>query len=204
VNSVTHLLDELRTDRSPAVEQLWDRYFSRLVALANDQLGSQPRRMADDEDIALSVFDTLVRGAANGKFPLLHDRNDLWCLLITLTRQKVVDLRRYETRQKRGCGLSKNVSTLGYNRERGRMMTLDDLVGVEPSPEYITLLNDEYKQAMQLLRDDILARIAKETLEGYTTSEIAQRMDLSQRTVQRKLMLIRSKWLKQFARDSKS
>ena len=157
MNSVTHLLDALRTDRSPAVEQLWDKYFSRLVALAHDQLGSQPRRMADDEDIALSVFDTLIRGAANGKFPLLHDRHDLWCLLITLTRQKVVDLRRYETRQKRGCGLSKKVSTLGYNRERGRMMTLDDLVGVEPSPEYLTLFNDEYQRAIQVLHDDILA-----------------------------------------------
>jgi DNA-directed RNA polymerase specialized sigma24 family protein len=173
-----------------------------MVALASDQLGTQPRRMADEEDIALSVFDTLVRGAANGKFPLLQNRYDLWHLLVALTRQKVVDLRRYETRQKRGSGLQKHAGALGYNRELGRLMTLDDLVGVEPSPEYLTILNEQYKRAMQLLRDKVLMRIAKETLEGFSTAEIAKRLDVSQRTVQRKLILIQNKWAEQFLRPS--
>jgi DNA-directed RNA polymerase specialized sigma24 family protein len=202
VNSVTHLLDVLRTDGNPAVEQLWNRYFNRLVALANDQLGAQPRRLADEEDIALSVFDTLVRGAAHGKFPLLHDRSDLWCLLISLTRQKVVDLRRFETRKKRGQGLLHSMARLGYNAEQGRMMTLDDLIGEEPSPEYILLLNDQYQRAIERLHDETLARIAKETLEGYTTTEIAERLNISPRTVQRKLTLIRNKWMKQFSEET--
>jgi len=202
VNSVTHLLDVLRTDGNPAVEQLWNRYFNRLVALANDQLGAQPRRLADEEDIALSVFDTLVRGAAHGKFPLLHDRSDLWCLLIILTRQKVVDLRRFETRKKRGQGLLHSMARLGYNAEQGRMMTLDDLIGEEPSPEYILLLNDQYQCAIERLHDEALARIAKETLEGYTTTEIAERLNISPRTVQRKLTLIRNKWMKQFSEET--
>lgn len=158
--------------------------------------------MADEEDIALSVFDTLVRGAANGKFPLLHDRYDLWHLLVALTRQKVVDLRRFETRQKRGQGLVKNVASLGYNFERARMMTLDDLVGDAPTPEYISILSDEFRRAMQILNDDVLIKIAKDKLEGYTTSEIAKRLDISQRTVQRKLILIQNRWIQQLANTS--
>ena len=98
--------------------------------------------------------------------------------------------------------MAKTASALGYNRERGRMMTLDDLVGIEPTPEYISLLNDQFKSAMNLLHDEVLWRIAKETLEGYTTAEIAKRLEISPRTVQRKLNLIRNKWMKQFANDS--
>jgi DNA-directed RNA polymerase specialized sigma24 family protein len=202
VNSVTRLLDALRTDKTSVAEQLWNRYFGRLVTLANNKLGAQPRRMADEEDIALDVFDTLVRGAASGKFPLLHDRYDLWHLLVALTRQKVVDLRRHETRKKRGQGLLNNSGPLGFDSEGGHMLTLDDLIGEEPSPEYISLLNDEYRHAMTLLRDEVLLQIAKKSLEGYTTAEIAEHLDISQRTVQRKLTLIQNKWTQKFTQDS--
>ena len=121
----------------------------------------------DEEDIALSVLDTLVRGAANGKFPLLQNRSDLWCLLIALTRQKVVDLRRYETRQKRGHGRLTPVQSLGYNREYRRPMTLDDLVGEAPTPEFVAILNEEYARAMTLLRDDKLIEIARGARRTY-------------------------------------
>ena len=93
-NSVTHWLRSLREGDLEAAERLWTRYFDRLVGVARQTLGVHPRRISDEEDVALSVFDTLIRGAAGGNFPQLQDRQDLWCLLLAITRQKATNVKR--------------------------------------------------------------------------------------------------------------
>src|SRR4051812_26315558 len=49
-------------DRS-TTRELWQRYFARLVALARQRLRGAPRRAADEEDVALSAFDSFCRNA---------------------------------------------------------------------------------------------------------------------------------------------
>ena len=68
--SVTQWLDQLREGDSAAARMLWERYFLRLVGLARRKLQGTPRRVADEEDVALSAFDSLCRGAEQGRFPL--------------------------------------------------------------------------------------------------------------------------------------
>src|SRR5262245_43166917 len=103
--SVTHWLGQLQAGDPAAAQPLWQRYFRRLVGLARQRLRHAPRRAADEEDVALSAFDSFCRGAEQGKFPRLHDRDNLWRLLVALTARKAVDLIRHEDRQKRGGGL---------------------------------------------------------------------------------------------------
>ena len=55
--SVTCWIEDLKTGRETAAQQVWDRYFERLVRHAQRRLGSAPRRIADEEDVALSAFD---------------------------------------------------------------------------------------------------------------------------------------------------
>jgi len=62
--------------------KLWERYFRRLVGLARKKLRAAPRRAADEEDVALSAFDSFCRGAKLDRFPQLHDRLDVWQLLV--------------------------------------------------------------------------------------------------------------------------
>ena len=38
-----------------AVQALWNRYFPQLVCFARKKLAESPRRIADEEDIALSA-----------------------------------------------------------------------------------------------------------------------------------------------------
>ena len=56
---------------------------------------------ADEEDVALSAFDSFFRSAEQGRFPRLSDRDDLWQILVLVTTRKAVDLRTYEGRDKR-------------------------------------------------------------------------------------------------------
>src|SRR5262249_56216758 len=87
-----------------AVRCLWERYCERLVRLARQKLRHTARRVADEEDIALSAFHSLCLGARRGRFPALADRDGLWGLLVFITAQKAADWVAHERRKKRGAG----------------------------------------------------------------------------------------------------
>ena len=102
--SVTSWIDRLRVGDDVAARRLWERYFHALVRLARADLRAKPRGAVDEEDIALSAFDSFCRGAEQGRFPRLDDRDGLWRLLVTITARKVVDQVERQCRQKRGGG----------------------------------------------------------------------------------------------------
>src|SRR4051812_38496320 len=86
--SVTLWLGALRAGDLDAAQPLWERYFARLVRLARARLHATPRADADEEDAALSAFDSFCDGAARGRLPRLADRDELWRLLVVLTARK--------------------------------------------------------------------------------------------------------------------
>jgi DNA-directed RNA polymerase specialized sigma24 family protein len=186
-NSVTRWISALKQGDQSAAQGLWEAYFRRLVGLAYARLRDTPRRIADEEDVALSAFDSFCRGAQAGRFPRLDDRNDLWQILVLITVRKAIDLRNYEGRPSRG---------------RGRVQSLTDLTpegleaigGDEPTPELAAQLAEEYQRLMEQLGDSSLQSVATWKLEGYTDDEIAVRLGCVTRTVERKLALIRRMW----------
>src|ERR1700690_4386290 len=110
--SITALLERLNAGDHEAARLLWQRYYPRLVALARQKLQGAPRRVADEEDAALSAFDSFCRRAEQGHFPDLKDRDGLWALLVVLTARKAADLLRHHQRDKRGGGLVRGDSAL--------------------------------------------------------------------------------------------
>jgi hypothetical protein len=103
--SVTTCLRLLKEGHREAARPLWEAYYARLVGLARAQLqGLRRKTVADEEDVALSAFDSFCRRAEEGVFPRLDDRDDLWQVLLVLTVRKARSLARHETRQKRGSG----------------------------------------------------------------------------------------------------
>src|SRR5262245_52985050 len=89
--SVTHWIGDLKAGGDTAAQHLWERYFGRLVRLARSKLRATSRTVVDEEDAALSAFDSFCRGAERGRFPDLADRDDLWRLLVVLTVRKAID-----------------------------------------------------------------------------------------------------------------
>src|SRR6476661_973202 len=103
---VTVWLGRLQAGDPAAARPLWDRYFHRLVGLARARLRTAPQRAADEEDVALSAFDSFCRNAEAGRFPDLADRDSLWRLLAAFTARKAVHHVRDASRLKRGGGLT--------------------------------------------------------------------------------------------------
>jgi DNA-directed RNA polymerase specialized sigma24 family protein len=198
--SVSQKIHALKSGDEEAAAELWDRYFNVLVQVARRQLGAAPRRVADEEDVALSVFDSLCRGASRGRFIELTDRDDLWKLLLKITRQKTVDHLRRAGRQKRGGGEVRGDSVFlragGNNKAAG----FDALPGDVATPEFLALADEQYRRLLNLLADDTLRAIAAWKLEAFTNDEIADKLGISLRSVERKLGLIREAWSSELLR----
>jgi len=101
-DSVSEWLLGVKRGESTAAQRLWERYFDRLVHLARKKLAGAKPRTADEEDIALSAFDSFCRAARKNRFTSLKDRDGLWRLLIQMTAQKAVDQLRREARRPDG------------------------------------------------------------------------------------------------------
>ncbi len=196
VGSITPWLHYLKEGREvdAATRALWDRYFGRLVRLAQARLSKAARGRADEEDVALSVLDGVCRGIAEGHFPRLDDREDLWRLLVTITARKASNLRRDESRQKRGGGRTVGEGALADLGDDLAGSPLDQIASAEPTPADAAMVVEEMDRLFGLLADDTLRRIARMKLEGYLNAEVRDRLGLSLRAVERKLDLIRKRW----------
>jgi DNA-directed RNA polymerase specialized sigma24 family protein len=104
-----------------------------------------------------------------------------------ITARKAIDLKEHERRLKRG-GKVQGSLPVGF---------FEDIISREPTPEFALLVAEEYQALLDRLGDPVLRSIAVWKMEGYSTEQIAARLKCVARTVERKLKLIRSYWLRE-------
>jgi DNA-directed RNA polymerase specialized sigma24 family protein len=187
--SVTVWIAELKAGNAVAAQRLWENYFEKLTRLARLRLLGFPPAAADEEDVALSAFDSFCRGVARSQFPRLLDRGDLWQLLLLLTARKAYRLIRHERRQKRGGGAVRHLSAL-EDEQSG----VAEVIGREPTPDFAAQVAEECRRRLEALADSDLQTVALAKMEGYSNAEIADRLGVVERTVERRLGLIRRLW----------
>jgi RNA polymerase sigma factor (sigma-70 family) len=180
--SVTTWIGKLREGNTAAAQQLWERYYGQLLDFARHKLRGSPLREADEEDVALSAFHSFCQSAA--RFPRLNSRDDLWQILIMLTARKASHQRRRQQAQKRGGAMDTS----------GSVEELDEIIGSEPTPQFAAMIAEEFQTLLNRLPDEGLRQIARLRLEDYTSAEIAGLLQCSERTVERRLALIRAVW----------
>jgi len=189
--SVSALLERLKDGDHEAVRLLWQRYYPRLVALARKKLQSTSRRVADEEDAALSAFDSFCRRAEQGQFPDLKERDGLWALLVVLTARKAANLVRHHQSEKRGAGQVKGDSALRPADGSSSAAGFDAVPDDAPTPEEAAILAEEVEHLLSRLHDPRLRQAAVWKLEGYSNAEIAARQGCSEPTVERRFAIIR-------------
>lgn len=194
-SSVTHWIEELKDgDEGTAQQELWNRYFKRLVALAHTKMSGLPQRVEDEEDVVLSAFDSFFQRAQRGDFPLLRDRTNLWPLLVKITARKAINQIKRQQAQKRGAGHVRGESVFAQHPDQQRQDDIGQLVGREPTPDFAIQTSEECQRLLDSL-DEGLRLVAERKLQGFTNGEIAKELDVVERTVERKLNLIRQNWL---------
>ena len=194
LSAVSMWLVQLKDGDPGAAQQLWNTYFLRMVKAARCKLHGSHVRMADEEDVALSAFKSFCRGTQDGRFPQSHEHQDPWPLLLALTNHKAIDLVRHERRIKR-AGTGQQRARLADPEEAADAgIGLSQLIGKEPDPEATFQIAEECQDMLDRFSDTILRAIALWKMEGFTSAEIAAKLDCTTRTVERKLQLIRRQW----------
>ena len=193
----TELVQRVREGDDQAIAKLWEDYYQQLVRIAAKRMPQNLRRSGDEEDIALSAFHSFIAGIRHDRFPDLSGRDNLWGLLITLTGRKVHAHMRHQTRQKRGGGAVRGESVF---LDRAGDQTAGGIGGVtgDANPADIQAeLAEACDVLLDQLDDEQLKQIAVMRMDGFLVDEIAGRLGLSKRAVERRLQLIRRTWTEQ-------
>lgn len=192
--SITQWLEQVKQGDSLAVQTVWNRYYHRLIGLARKKLQDTPRRVADEDDVVAAAFDSFLRGVAEGRFPRLDDRDDLWQVLVMITARKAVNQMKHEGRQKRGGGNVRGESALYSPNSPDDRAAIDQVVGSDPTPEFAADVTEQVEELLAQLDDETLRSVAVAKMEGYTNDEIAEQLGVKTRTIERKLRIIREIW----------
>jgi RNA polymerase sigma factor (sigma-70 family) len=193
--SVTRLIQLLRSDdaaeRDLAARLIWRRYFRDLLELARNNLNGRIRRREDEEDVLQSMYKSFCLRQQRGEFDLAG-RDALWKLLVTITLRKARNAAKKQMRDKRDIAREQTIAD--HDESESAHWALEQMDATGPSPAEAAVLNEALERRLEALADPELRQIALWRLEGYTNREIADRLDCTERSVERRLERIRSKW----------
>ena len=195
--SVTRLIIDLRSDepavREVAARLVWGRYFKELLTLARNHLSARIRCREDEEDILQSMYKSFYIRQRRGDFDLAN-RDELWNLLVRITLRKARNTANRHLQGKRD--VRREDPEAAADRSGGDLpgTILDQIDSDGPTPAEAALLNEALERRFEMLKDPALRQIALWKLEGSTNAEIAERLQCTLRTVERKLERIRAYW----------
>jgi RNA polymerase sigma factor (sigma-70 family) len=195
-HSITILVEKLKSDNRAeserAATELWTRYSARLLGLARQKLSPRIRRREDENDVLQSMYKSFCLRQKQGMFDL-NDRNDLWKVLVAITENKALNVAAKNTRQRRDV---RREPAPGGSEDDSDGQKKDALLGVpapQPTPQQAAVLVDEFERRVGSLNDQ-LRQVALWKLSGCSNQEIAEKLGWVERTVERKLELIRKQW----------
>jgi RNA polymerase sigma factor (sigma-70 family) len=193
--SVTRLIIRLCSDdtddRDQAARLIWQRYFPALLALARDNLRPRILRRENEEDVLQDMSVSFFRRQRRGEFDSA-DRDALWALLVRITLCKVRN-----TAKKHGCrkrDINREQPWPAGTEPDASRLELDGIKDRGPTPLEAALLNEAIEQRLNALDNSELRALALKKLEGWTNAEIAASIGRTERSVERKLKMIRECW----------
>ena len=196
-DEVSEWIRRIKSGDDDAAQLIWNRYADEIVEVARRSLGDASRRVSDEEDVAMLAMKSLLAGISSGRFPELDNREQLWRLLMVITTRKAAAVIEHDSRQKRGGGLVRGDSAVGFSLESSDPSLLagfDRFPSEKPAPDLAALMADETHRLIASLPDATAQQIAVLKMEGHTHEEIADKLGCNVRTVERRLKQIRELW----------
>jgi DNA-directed RNA polymerase specialized sigma24 family protein len=187
-DSISGWLSQLHAGDAAAIQLLWDKFYKRLVAVADRFLTGLPPIQDDGEDVAASVFQSFWRGGKEGRFQNINDLDEAWWFLFRMAWRKCVDRVRRDKAQKRGGG----TQIVSLNGEASHEFL--EIVSEEPGPEFLASFNEQYFRLLDALPDASTRKIAVLMLQGHSANDISERTEIFKSTVRRKMNLVRTVW----------
>jgi|SRR5579863_437858 len=168
----------LKSGDQSAAREIFERFVSRLIALAGTRLGGKLRRKIDPEDVVQSVFNSFFARQAKDQFRVAN-WDGLWGLLATITIYKCGH--KIEHFQAACRDISGEISSMPMTREQQADW---EAVAGDPSPAQLAILDETVVSLLADL-DERDGQIFMLCLQGWSAAEIGGEVQCSERTVRR-------------------
>jgi len=176
------LIERCRRGDQNAARELFDSYVDRLLPLARRRISQRLASRVDAEDIVQSVFRTFFARLKDDRFDLA-DQDDLFRLLVRITVHKTLRQVAHHKAAKRDPGQELPQGDAAHEQ-------LLQLLTTEPTPDAAVMFIDQLEHFMgQLPQAD--RQILELRMQGFSTDEIAKRLNSYDRKVRRVLERIR-------------
>ncbi|MCA9202932.1 MAG: sigma-70 family RNA polymerase sigma factor [Planctomycetales bacterium] len=183
-DSLHTLFPRLQACDEQAATQIFNRFASRLIALARTRLDVRFQAVVDAEDVMQSVWRSFFRRQQAGEFHF--DRwDDVWSLLVLMTVRKCA--RTANALQAARRDVNRQVSAAANPEDDSASWQFMDR---QPLPEEAAMLAELVAQLMDKL-DERQRQILTMRLQGYSIEEISDEVGRTERTVIRILNHIR-------------
>ncbi len=190
LGSVSGWIAKMRQGDGVAIGNLVARYFRKISQFADNKLRRGIRVTDDGEDIAISVLQTILQSSADGRFPNLQDRDDLWLLMIVIAQHDVIDRQRTALRRTPMYTMTDMLETFNLD--------LNEFLGQEDSHAKAMEIIECWEELLKSLPDDRFREIARLKLQGHTNRKIAETLNIGPRTMDRKVNMITQQWQEYF------
>jgi DNA-directed RNA polymerase specialized sigma24 family protein len=185
--SITAIFQRLRSGETDSAQELWDRFFPRLIGLARKVLAGRELPAGAEDAVQIAFFNFFQR-VEQGDVDALANRDDLWRLLSLMTAQIASKQRRTEDAWKRGNGKTIQENQLVDFDQR--ITNLDELLGSIHPPDCDMICEDLLARLDQDLREVAVLRLA-----GYSNGDIKDLLGYPLRSIERRMQLIRAIWI---------
>lgn len=169
--SDNQLLLALQGGDEAGAEQIFARYYDRLICMVAKSYGSSGGNTETDSDVAQSVFRSFFRRGSIDEFHIADD-GTLWPILVTIALNKIRNRTKYWTRQKRDVG-----------KEVGQE-ELSAILSRDPTPDEAVILGEVIDDLMAQFPDR-RQRILRMLLDGHALKEIMEAEGTTRFTIAR-------------------
>ena len=177
-DSFPEFLARLRAQDGDAARQLFERFTRQLIALARSRFDGGLRHKIDAEDVVQSTYKSFFRRYGQGNLEAAG-WSSLWGLLTLIALRKCADRVAYHRAERRDA--AREVSA-PPDSEGGA--PLCEALGREPTPDQAAVLTETVERLLAGL--DVDERpIVELSLQGHSTREISEQLDVPERTVRR-------------------
>lgn len=184
------LIRRFRSGEQDAAAELYLRYAKRLRSMAKKQTSSELAVRKGEEDIIQSVFRTFFRRVSIGQYDVV-DGEDLWRLFLVISLNKIRNAAEFHRAKKRDVRRTKSVDSDLYRTYSSH-----------ESDDHVAVL------ILQMTIDDVLAKLPEHNrdvvrlrIDGFSVTEIAEKANRAQRSVERVLQQFRAMLLSEIEGD---
>ncbi len=155
-----------------------ERFAGRLIAMAKSRMPERLKRRVDPEDIVQSVFRSFFARNSDGRFEF-RESADVWRLLAAITYRKVQQTIRFHHQKQRDVA-----------RDLPNSDDAAPVKDVAPTASSVITMMELLDGILEQL-PETHQEILRLRLENFSIDEIAEKLSVSSRTVNRALAVVR-------------